>query len=311
MRVMPNPYCRRWAILLACALFMGTAFQAEAQRRTNHGKAIKADPIVHIKKANKHFKKRQYTDALVEYSLAHSLNPTPAGLFNIGQTLEAMGHTDAAIRMYQYYLQFVKTAATHQYEAQQRIDRLQRGPVAVTPPPPSVQPPARPNRAVPTPPPATPKVVSNQGKLALVVMPPGATIRIDGESIGKAPLRSPINLLVGNHTVTVSMPGYTTTRKTVRVTQEAVTPLTVMLSAASGPPAQQEVGTLQVRSIPAGSTVMISGRKAPYRGDTLRVRVAPGSHTVEVKNARYQRFFRRVGVSPGETVTVQVQASRR
>jgi len=316
----------RWCVVLVVIGFaLSGPLNADAQRRSKNSR-VKSDSATHLRQGDKYFKQRRFTDALVEYTMAHGINPQPTGLFHIARALEALGHTDSAIRMYGYYLKDAKKAMSHMVDAQQRRDRLQRGPVATptvppppvrmpTPPPPVAKPVPPPivRRPPPPPPPPAPVVVSNQGKLSLVVMPPGATISIDGQSVGKAPLRAPISLLVGKHKVTVSMPGYQTGRKTVRVTRSATTPVTIMLQAATSGSSgdRQQVGTLRVRSIPNGATVLISGRRAPHSNGDLRVRVAPGNHTVEVTHPRYRRFFRRVTVSSGQTVIVKAEGKRR
>ena len=312
-----------WTRTLLCLslawCFIGTTPPAQAQSRsTRKGSVLTANPAQHKRQGDKWFKQRRFADALVEYTLAHSVSPAPIRLFDIARTLEALGHTDAAIRLYQFFLAQVDLR-NQSYEAKQRIARLQRGPEIIrNPPPPPPPPPVK--RTIrtpppPPPPPPPPKPIvpaSNQGKLALVIMPPGAAIRIDGQFAGKSPLRAPISLIEGMHRLEVSLAGYNTETRSFRIARSARTPLTIMMRpAAGGNTTGDAVGTLIIRSVPPGATVFISGRTAPVSKGTVRVRVAPGTHVVEVKHPGYRGFKKRVKVSPGQNVTVRATMTRR
>jgi hypothetical protein len=84
----------------------------------------------------------------------------------------------------------------------------------------------------------TATLVPYTGALAITSIPSGATILVDGIHSGITPLTAE-NLTRGNHTVAVSLEGYTSVQQTVSVIPNQTLPLTIALS--SVPPKTAEV----------------------------------------------------------------------
>jgi hypothetical protein len=110
------------------------------------------------------------------------------------------------------------------------------------------------------------------------VTDPGATVAVDGNTVGTTPLASPVRVNIGAHTVTVAKPGYETLTKDVKVNGGD----TVSVDG----PLQTEVTTGHlVVNAPANVKVevFVDGTDmgpAPWEGD-----VQPGVHTVEARGA--------------------------
>jgi hypothetical protein len=108
------------------------------------------------------------------------------------------------------------------------------------------------------------------------VTDPGATVAVDGNTVGTTPLTSPLRVNIGTHTVTVAKPGYETLSKDVKVNGGD--------SATVEGPLQTEVttGHLVVQAPPTAKVeVFVDGADvgpAPWEGD-----VKPGVHVVEAR----------------------------
>ncbi|HTQ46101.1 MAG TPA: PEGA domain-containing protein, partial [Polyangiaceae bacterium] len=108
------------------------------------------------------------------------------------------------------------------------------------------------------------------------VTDPGATVAVDGNTVGTTPLASPLRVNLGAHTVTVAKPGYETLTKDLKVNGGD----TVSVDG----PLQTEVTTGHlVVNAPANVKVevFVDGKDmgpAPWEGD-----VQPGVHTVEAR----------------------------
>ena len=119
-----------------------------------------------------------------------------------------------------------------------------------TPSPTPVRTPARTPTLEPAPrrPQVTPRPTSRvagpaatRGSLTVQTRPAGATVSIDGKSLGTTPLRIP-ELTPGSHTVRVSLKGYRTVTTTVVVRAGQRTPVRLSLEIQQVGPANQEVG---------------------------------------------------------------------
>ena len=89
----------------------------------------------------------------------------------------------------------------------------------------------------------------------------------------------------------------------------AVTLMTVATAArAQEQPARGDLGSIAVRTIPAGAQIYIDGERwvGPETEGRLVVQVAAGRHLIEVRAPGYRSYVSEVDVRPGETTPVNV-----
>ena len=127
--------------------------------------------------------------------------------------------------------------------------------------------------------------------------PGGATVRVDGEEVGRTPLT--VDLVEGRRTVELRLDGYKSSRTTLQIV--ASEPLTA-------PPVtlQPVDGLLAVTSEPAGATISVDGE---YRGTApLELELAPGSeHEVSGSLRGYKTARQSVGIASGTTTEVLLE----
>lgn len=139
----------------------------------------------HFKQGVELFDQRRFGDALTEFEQSYSLFPVYSTLYNVGQVHVALGHPVQAIDAYEKYL--VQGGASVPAEQRSRVEaelKTQRERV---------------------------------GDIKLDVTPEGAEIRVDGEPVGKAPLKSPVKVAAGHHRVEAMLDGYRTERSDIDI----------------------------------------------------------------------------------------------
>jgi formylglycine-generating enzyme required for sulfatase activity len=115
------------------------------------------------------------------------------------------------------------------------------------------------------------KPIAKNGTLKVMTTPIDATITLGGENKGTAPATLH-NLLVGDYTLTLSLPGYATTTKTVTIAEGETAQVTETL-------VNGRVAT--IASEPLGVALSIDGNpvgQTPYSG-----RLTFGSHTLQIQ----------------------------
>jgi formylglycine-generating enzyme required for sulfatase activity len=126
--------------------------------------------------------------------------------------------------------------------------------------------------------------------------PRGATVRVDGEVVGKTPVTA--ELLEGRHDVELSLDGHKPYGRSLSV--EADRPQTL-------PPVRLDLedGRLALDSDPTGATVIVDG---VYRGQTpLDLRFRPGQvHRIELSKSGHLTETREVRLDPNEKSTLSV-----
>lgn len=143
---------------------------------------------------------------------------------------------------------------------------------------------------------------------------PGATIRVNGDSVGITPMRVRL-LRTGEQWVVIQQGGETLLDTTVWVWANDVAELSGGTPLSSGTTDQREAevavrvppttssaasnaGTIRVESAPAGAAVLLNGRRVGATPFTIES-LAPGRYTLVVQRAGYETVRRRVTVRPG------------
>jgi PKD repeat protein len=158
------------------------------------------------------------------------------------------------------------------------------------------------------------------GTLRVLSTPTGASVRLDGASIGTTNLERP-NVSPGLHTVEISRSGYQTETRQANVTAGATTTVQVTLTAVSGSQAPTAVFTFSPPAPEAGTMVHFDGTASDDPGGArsistytwffgdggtgggatpTHVYAAAGSYTVQLTVTDYRR---RTGTA-SQTVTV-------
>ena len=135
------------------------------------------------------------------------------------------------------------------------------------------------------------------GALKLTVSPNGATVLIDGATVGTSPLKDPLFVDLGAHTLSVRLPGFESVEKQIGVEGGSVTELSIALTATA------HVANLVI-SADEAATVLIDGKvtgNGKYHG-----KIASGPHTVRVTEPGKVAFQSDVDLRDGETRTLEV-----
>lgn len=139
----------------------------------------------HFKQGVELFDQRRFGDALSEFQQSYSLFPVYSTLYNVGQVQVALGHPVEAVEAFDKFL--VQGGASISQDQRARVEaelKTQRERV---------------------------------GDIKLDVTPQGAEIRVDGESVGQAPIKNAIKVAAGHHRVEAMLDGYRTERSEVDV----------------------------------------------------------------------------------------------
>jgi hypothetical protein len=135
------------------------------------------------------------------------------------------------------------------------------------------------------------------GLLKIISLTTEASIFIDGESVGELPLRKPLRLKPGRHTIKISKPGYADYIDTVSIKRRKTTTLEIDLLPVAG--------VLRLDSDPPGAMVIVDGRQrgeTPYDGD-----LKPGERTLELRLPGYSTHKERLTVVAGEILPLDVR----
>lgn len=133
--------------------------------------------------------------AIDEFNQAYALKPHPLVLYNLGQAYAASGRALEAVKVLERYLAEASQTDPHREQATAMIDHQSQ----------------------------------RVGELLLEVAPAGAELRVDGVSLGLAPLPKPIELTAGAHGVLVRLNGYEAHAEAVSIVGKQRSTLSVTL----------------------------------------------------------------------------------
>jgi hypothetical protein len=148
-----------------------------------------------------------------------------------------------------------------------------------------------------------PMPASTSGWVYVSSSPGGALVMLDGTNYGQTPASGSLKLNAigtGDHTVVLTLAGYTSSTTKVNVLANTVSEVDVILRPAGTPPAN---GELSVSSTPAGANIFVDNNFVGISPLTLRA-IPAGSHVVTVRLAGYQDFEITTQVNAGATSTV-------
>jgi hypothetical protein len=206
--------------------------------------ADKARAQQRLQAGSARYRQGDHQGALDRFKEAQALYPSPKIFFNIGQAYRQLGRPAAAVEAYERFLAEATDAARGpRREAEGWLARLR------------------------------PKV----GFLK-VVAGAGATVSVDGQPSGVAPLPRPIPLEPGTHEAVVQPPAAAAApvTRTVQITQGQTVDWDVAAAAASPPPPGLSVVTPPPPPLtPAAPSAPPSGRPLPPAGSAPEAAAAP------------------------------------
>lgn len=226
-------------VLTAATLAAGTA---RADRKAEADKLAEAGEIL--------FEAGKYADALRQFLDAYQrFEPPgfviPEVIWNIARCYEELGDDVQALHYFEEFRNAAKGSG-YRAKAEARIAELRE---------------------------------RRRATLTIVVEPEGTRILVDGRAMGEAPLREPVRLDPGEHTVTLSRSGYRERQETVVLKEREARTLRVAL--------ERRTGTLRVVGVGGPATgpvrVLVDGLEVHKGYLPALVEVAAGQRAVKVE----------------------------
>ncbi|ABS55305.1 PKD domain containing protein [Methanoregula boonei 6A8] len=142
------------------------------------------------------------------------------------------------------------------------------------------------------------QVMSN-GAIYAQSVPYGATIYVNGDSYGTAPVTIN-NLFAGTYSVMAYMSGYTTDVRTITVYSGQTTGYYPSLQPSPNPPGT--LGSIYAQSSPAGATIYVNGVSYGTSPRTIN-NLLPGTYSVMAYLSGYAADSRTITVTSGQTTS--------
>jgi hypothetical protein len=181
-----NRWCATAMIISACSsLLLAAPARADRAVATDDQARAKAEALVHFEKGVRLGESGSYREAAAEFERAYRLSPHYAVLYNLGQAYMALGQPVEAVEALQRYL----TEGASQVPAARRSE---------------VQAALKQQRA-------------RIGSVAIDANVDGAVLLVDGATVGRSPLPSPVRVARGEHQVSAVLDGYRATPRTITV----------------------------------------------------------------------------------------------
>jgi hypothetical protein len=267
---------RRLALAGRCtlALVLCAPLAARAQPTPPAAASAPAPDQAAIDSAKRHFMQAialyndgNFNAALAEFQAAYATKPAPSILYNIGLTYKALFLYNDAIRSLDQYL---REETKLQPERKAEVEQLLREMRALL------------------------------ADVSLAVSPEGAAVKVDGRTIGRAPIGQYL-LSAGRHVLEVSADGYVAQQKELMVT--AGVPMAVSIALVVIP----KTGRVRVEAQPVDAAIKIDQRGYPPPVD---VELPLGGHTLEIAARGYVTHREELLVAPGQTRDVRVSLRR-
>jgi len=205
--------------------------------------------------------------AIAEFQLAYATSPHFSVLFNLGQAYGAAGRAVEAAHTLERYLE---VGGANVDDAQRRrVSEL----VAYY------------RRRI--------------GSLHATIRPAGASVVVDGQPVGTAPLAGPVELSAGLHGVAVTLDGHLPITASVRVIAGETASLAVELTRSESA-SKTGIGGVEVLCAVPEATVVLDGQSRVAR-DHASLRAEPGRHELQFSRKGYLPHAEIVTLTGGES----------
>lgn len=195
------------ALLVALLLGAGPKPAAPAADAAEQGDVKKAKEL--FQSGQKLYKQARYAEAIAKFEEAYLVRPHPVIYFNIGKCQEQLGETAKALRAYRDYLRLAPDAKDKE-TVSDAIANLERR-------------------------------LREKGMQQLMVFadPPNARIAVDGKELGSSP--ASVELVAGNHVLTVTADGYEKVERSFVMQTTRATEMTISLRPVGSAPIATDV----------------------------------------------------------------------
>jgi hypothetical protein len=255
---------RLLAALLVVALALLATNGASAQRRgaeAARARTAHTEAREHFYDASVLYEQGNLEGAIVEFEASYAIEPLPVVRFNLAQCLKGLFRYADAIEQYQRYLADSQNVpADRRAAVRATIDELR----------------------------------SLIAPITIAVAPEGAEVRIDGRTMGTAPLAAPLQLAAGRRVLEVVLDGHVTVRDEIAVV--ARRPRTIRVRLAR----QETAGTLRIRTAPRRALVRIDGLEVGAA--PVERRVTAGGHVIEASANDFQLYRTSVQIRERQTL---------
>jgi hypothetical protein len=231
------------------------------------GDADRAAAKEHFARGVELAKAKNYAGALSQFEEAYEVAPFAVILYNLGVAHAKLDHPVEAVHALE------KVIAE---PGKLRADRLRRAKEIVA------------------------QQTKRIGHISFAVDQAGAQIRVDGETVGKAPLRDPHPVATGMHFVEVVKRGFAPFRKELKIAGGATDTVTVTLEATELAFAQ-----VWIRTALPGVDVWLDHKRIGRTPLDQSFPVLPGKHEVELRRLGYHSIIERIEVGPGATAEIR------
>jgi hypothetical protein len=227
---------------------------------------VRAEARAHFEAGIALMRVQNWEGAQLEFERSMETYPTPSALFNIGMCQKAQFLYVEAMETFERYLATYANEAdpAELTELRSMVDELER----------------------------------LLGQITVTVNVTGATVSLDGEDIGTAPLAEPIRVVAGQYAITARLDGYHAAERAVTVTSGDEVDVALDLREV------ERVGRLRVEANVSAARVWVDGAEAgmvPYEG-----MLAEGNHEVRVSADGYVSQVQTVAIATGDERIVTV-----
>jgi hypothetical protein len=270
-----------FAALVATALAASLPAAAQRSRGRPNREQPAVDPAAqlrqneardHFRRGVEHYQNSDWPHAIEEYRAALALWNNPIILFNLAQAYRSDGQLSLAVEHFNRYLQEAPSLTREQRaEVEEAVREIQD------------------TRAV----------------LSFEVEPAGATVTLNGRSLGTAPIARNVEVMPGDYSIHVELANHASRDERVSVRSHEQRLVNVRLRPVD------ENARLAVSVSPSDATIAINGESAG-RGSVTR-QVRPGSFTVTVTRDGYTEETQTVTVAPlrSESVSITMRPRTR
>ncbi len=248
---------------------------------TAHAQISAADAKVlareHYDKAQALVKQNKLDEAIDEYRRAYELSPHFSVLYSLGNTYSAAGRSALAIDAFERYLRDAAAAGKLDPARKREVEK------------------------------AIAAAKERTASVTLVGLPDGADVAVDGATVGKTPLPTPLRLDPGNHMITATHDGYVPGEAPVQVAAKETPKIELRLQRAEpspplpAPPAPTVIGPtgVMIDCKTPGVALWIDGEPHGATPLAAPIELPPGLHRVRFEKPGFR----------GE-VTIPVEAGK-
>lgn len=246
--------------LVTLCLLSAASTAATAQDPTAAARA-------HFQRGLEFFDEARFDAALAEFQRAYDISPAAEALYNLGRVHAELGHAVEATDVFERYLREPGDAVTaeRREEVTRRLSRQRQ----------------------------------RIGYLSVRTLVEGAVISIDDVDVASTPLREPIRLSAGSHSLAVRAPGYDAVHLGVQIAGGERLERDVTLRREIDP-----TGVLRISASIAQIEIRVDDEVVGLTPLARTVPVPSGNHVVSASRAGYVSEERRIHVADGAELDV-------